>query len=213
MRASTSPSFGEHPLRASELRRRGLPRSSAGSDPGPAHRLGDRFPLRLREPLGMPVFPDRPHRVSGERVARLIQQRPDAVEAFPVLVLRRDQPVRDRGPPSRERIQLGVKGGSGRDPPQASGVGDLRYHPAVQGVRLRRPDPAFPDLRRLQRRYKADLQPQRFRPPYDGLGVYAGRLQDDLRPPSRFLETKPWQWLHPFETSNASTGASPSIIS
>ena len=32
--------------------------------------------------------------------------------------------------------------------------------------------------------------------------------------PSGFpKETKPWQWLHPFETSNASTGASPSIIS
>ena len=129
----------------------------------------------------MPVFRDSPHRVSGERIAAFVEQRPDAVEAFPVLALRRDQPIHDRRPSSRKRIQLGVYEGFGREPPEAPGIGDLGDDAAVQCIRLRRPDPAFPDLRRLQGRYQKSLKPHRFRPPDDRLGINPGGLQDDLR--------------------------------
>ena len=45
----------------------------AGPDLGPLESAYDRSLLRLREPFRMPVSAHGPHRVSGERVARLVQ--------------------------------------------------------------------------------------------------------------------------------------------
>ena len=78
----------------------------AGPYFGLLKRLFDRSLPCLRERFRMPVSAHGPHRVSAERIAGLIKQRPDCVEAFPVLVLRRDEPVDDRRPPSGERIEL-----------------------------------------------------------------------------------------------------------
>ena len=82
----------------------------ARPDLGPLESAYDRSLLRLGEPFRMPVSAHGPHRVSAEGIAGLIEQRPDGIEAFPVLVLRRDEPVDDRRPPSGERIELGIQG-------------------------------------------------------------------------------------------------------
>ena len=45
----------------------------AGPGLGPLESAYDRFPLRLRERFRMPVSAHGPHRVSGERIARLVR--------------------------------------------------------------------------------------------------------------------------------------------
>ena len=91
-----------------QLRRYRRFRYRAGPDPGPLEPGYDRSLLRLRERFRMPVSAHGPHRVPAEGIAGLIEQGPDGIEAFPVLVLRRDEPVDDRRPPSGERIELGI---------------------------------------------------------------------------------------------------------